>query len=130
LSRAKKDEIMRWSLKLGWLAVGVLALALVGPALTQEAPPGLVQIDLNKLPPDVAKRLLDELAKQQQPAIADKGDREKPGAEKMDRAKAGEKDRRRPAGDPARGKAKAGEKPSKGKPDAKRPEPGKQPEKK
>jgi hypothetical protein len=125
---------MRWSPKLAWLAVGVLVLALVGPALTQDqaSPPGLVQIDLNKLPPDVAKRLLDELAKQQQPAVADKGDREKPGAEKMERAKAGEKDRRRPAGDPARGKAKAGEKPSKGKPDAagRKPEPGKQPEKK
>ena len=127
---------MRWSPKLAWLTAGVLALALVGPALTQDqaAPPDRVQIDLNKLPPDVAKRLLDELAKQQQPAVADKGDKAekgKPGAEKMDRAKLGEKDRRK-LGDPAKGKAKAGEKPSKGKPDAagRKPEPGKQPEKK
>ena len=125
---------MRWSPKFAWLAAGTLAVVLGVSALAQDqaAPPDRVQIDLNKLPPDVAKRLLDELAKQQQPAVADKGDKAdkgKPGAEKMDRAKAGEKDRRK-LGDPARGKAKAGEKPSKGKPDAKRPEPGKQPEKK
>jgi hypothetical protein len=125
---------MRWSPKFAWLAAGTLAVVLGVSALAQDqaAPPDRVQIDLNKLPPDVAKRLLDELAKQQQPAVADKGDKAdkgKPGAEKMDRAKIGEKDRRK-LGDPARGKAKAGEKPSKGKPDAKRPEAGKQPEKK
>jgi hypothetical protein len=68
-------------------------------------PAGIVVIDLNKLPPDVAKRLLDELAKLQGPA--DKG-MVKDGEARNDKGKPN--------------KGKAGEKPSKGK--ARQPEKG------
>ena len=52
------------------VAIGVSAWGQPGAAQDRAAPQ-TVQIDLNKLPADVVKRLLDELAKQAQPAVAE-----------------------------------------------------------
>jgi hypothetical protein len=52
---------------------GFLTLVLANPGLSEDpapANPNIVQIDISKLPPEVAKRLLDELAKQKKPDVA------------------------------------------------------------
>jgi hypothetical protein len=115
---------MRWSILVSFGTTGILGLLLAHSVLADGPPApkqGIVQIDVNKLPPEVAKRLLDELAKQKKPAVA-AADKSKP-EEKPSKGKGAEK--------PSKGKkpgdkpAKGGEKPSKGKG-----EPAKPPEKK
>jgi hypothetical protein len=111
-------------------AVAVLWLSVPVSAQDKaDKKPAVVQVDLSKLPPDVAKRLLDEVAKtaedgkkadKGQAAEGDKkadkgkGDEKPSKGKRTDKAKTGEK----PSGDkktetPAKGRA--GEKPSKGK---------------
>jgi hypothetical protein len=118
---------MRWSLAI--LATGLVTLLLDRPALTEDKPPiveGPVVIDVNKLPPEVAKRLLDELAKQQKPAAAAVADKARDGEKPKEGEARGEDRRKKMA---AAGKGKAEEKPSKGKVGAKKPEVNKKPEK-
>src|SRR5262249_17049591 len=124
-------------MKLVYVTWFVVAGAVAGLWLSQpvsaqdkaDKKPAVVQVDLSKLPPDVAKRLLDELAKTaddgakadkgragagDKKADKGKGDEKPSKGKRTDKAKTGEK----PSGDkktetPAKGRA--GEKPSKGK---------------
>src|SRR5262245_58977207 len=99
-----------------WVAAGAAGvLAIVDPVSGQDKAdkkPEIVQVDLNKLPPEVAKRLLDEVSK-----AADDG-------KKADKGKgAGEK---KPEKGKGSDKPSKGKKPDKGKPGEK-PSGGKKP---
>ncbi|OAI47179.1 hypothetical protein AYO44_10015 [Planctomycetaceae bacterium SCGC AG-212-F19] len=94
---------MRWSILFSFGMAGLLGLVLVNPGLGEDpapANPNIVQIDISKLPPEVAKRLLDELAKQKKPEVP---------------AAAGDARGKGDGNARADAKAKGGEKPSKGK---------------
>jgi len=97
---------MRWSIPVAFGLVGLIVLILANPALSEDpaaAKPNIVQIDVSKLPPDVARRLLDELAKQKKPEapVADRADAKGDARAKGDAKMRGEEK-------PSKGKAKKG----------------------
>jgi len=104
---------MKWSLRLAFGLAAVLGLVLVSQALTQDNPAprqGVVQIDLNKLSPELAKRLLDEVAKQKAAAPAQGEPEGDKGKAAVNREKGGEAKGKMPA------RRKGGERPTSGRP--------------
>jgi hypothetical protein len=128
---------MRNSVKLVLLAAvaGLLAILLADSSPGQDKgdkKPNVIQLDLSKLPPDVAKRLIEELTKAQAPAKgkaaatspADKGKAAPTSPAVKAKASASPSDGKPSAGKPSRGKPSAGKKPADTKKAAKRPTKG------